>query len=273
MGGSSGSQQTQQSQQSSPWAPSQPLLNNILGQLGQVNTAVTPIQQQALQQVQSNAQGLPNLGPQAAGLSSQLLGGLPNLNQMQQGNLQSLQNTLSPYTNQNYLNPSTNPYTGAALNTLNQDITNQIGGMFAGAGQSMNPMEAQAIARGLGQGESGVLMTQYNQNVGAQQGAAGALYGAGNQTAQNLLGNAGTGIQTAGSIPGLTNMSPLSSLAASNAAYSLPLSQLGGVLGMTLPIAGLGGQVQSQGTSNTQYNPSLLSQMNQGILGASMLFG
>lgn len=265
MGGSSGQTSQSYSSQSAPWAPTQPLLQGIINQLQGVNTGVTPQQTQALNQIQSNAQGLPNFGPTATGLASNLTSNLPNFNSMQQGNLQQLQSTLSPYTNSNYLNPSTNPYQSQVLNTINQDVQNQVGSMWAGAGLTPNGGEAQAMARGLSQGLAAPLFNQYNQNVAAQQGAAGQLYNAGNATAQNILGNANTGLQTAGQIPGLTNMSPLSSLAASGLGYSLPLSQLGGVEGMTLPIAGLGGQQSGTSMSNTSYNPSPLTMGQQGV--------
>ncbi len=273
MGGSSGSQQQQTSQQTSPWQPTQPLLQSIISQLGGVNTGVTPTQTSALNQLQTNAQGLPNFGGAATNLTGQLLGGLPNLNQNLSGAANASQSALAPYLQSGYLNPQTNPAESQLINTINQDVTNQIGGLFAGAGQSMSPLEAQAMARGLSQGLAGPLFNQYNANVAAQQGAAGQNFNIASGANQGLLGNAGAGLQSAGSIPGLTNMSPLSSLAASNAAYSLPLSQLGGVESMTLPIAGLGGQ--SQGTSNTQsqYNPSLLSQIGQGAQAFGNIFG
>jgi hypothetical protein len=46
----------------------------------------------------------------------------------------------------------------------------------------------QSLARGLGQGEGGLIQSQYNQNVANQLGAANSLYGAGNSTA-GLLSN------------------------------------------------------------------------------------
>ncbi len=116
-------------------------------------------------------------------------------------------------------------------------------------------------------------MNQYNANAGQQQSAAGMNMNIANQANTGLLGNAGAGLQSAGQIPSLTNMAPLSQLQAASMAYNLPLSQLGGVENMTLPIAGLGGQVASQGYNTSQYNPSLLSQIGQGIGIAGGLFG
>ncbi len=269
MGGSSGSQQQQSSSQSSPWAPAQPELKNILGSVGGINTGVTPYQQNALNTIQGNATGLPNFGPQVGGLSGQLLGGLPNLNQNLSNSAQTSQQALSPYLQSNYLNPMSNPYTGQAMNTLNQDITNQIQGQFAGAGQGFGPAEAQALARGLGQGESGVLFNQYNQNVGAQQGAAGQNMNIAGQANQGLLGNAQAGVGNLGNIANATNLGPLAQLQAASMAYNLPLAQLGGVEGLTLPIAGLGGQTQGQSNTQSQYNPSPWSM----ALGGAGLFG
>lgn len=284
MGSSSGSQQqqTQAQSQSAPWQPTQPQLQSILSSLSQVNPSVTPTETSAINQIQNNAQGLPNYGGTATGLVNNLTSNLPNFNQAAQGNLQSLQSTLAPYTNSNFLNPTTNPQIQNALQYVQQQAQNSVNSQFAGGGRSMSPANSQALGYGVASAEAPLLLNQYNQNAQLQQNAANSLYNAGNTTNSSILGNATTGLNTAGAIPGLTNMPALSSLAASNLGYSLPLSQLGGIEGLTLPIAGLGGQTSSSGQSNTntQYNPSTLSLLSSlfgggnnssfnGILGAA----
>ncbi len=270
-GAGQSSQTTQTQSQSSPWKPTQPLLKDIIGQLQGVNTAVTPMQTSALNQIQQNSQGLPNLSPQVAGLSNQLLGGIPNLNQNLAGSAQQSQNALSPYLQSNYLNPNTNPFQSQVLNTINQDVQNQVGSLWAGAGLTPNGGEAQAMARGLSQGLATPLFNQYNQNVQQQQNAAGMNMNIAGQANTGLLGNANAGIQNLPNIANAANLGPLASLQASNMAYNLPLSQLGGVENMTLPIAGLGGQ--TSGTASGQYNPSMMSMLGQGVGILGGLFG
>ncbi len=273
MGGSSGSQQQQTSSQTSPWAPAQPELKNILGSVGGINTSVSPYQQNALSQIQSNAGGLPNYGPSLSNLVGSQLNGVPNQNNMISGAYDKTSGALNPFLNPNYLNPMSNPYTGSAMNTLNQDITNQIQGQFAGAGQGFGPAEAQALARGLGQGESGVLFNQFNNNAGQIQTAANQYMSNAGQANQGFLNNTQAGVGNLGNIANATNLGPLAQLQAASMAYNLPLAQLGGVEGLTLPIAGLGGQTQGQSNTQSQYNPSLLSQIQQGVAIGGGIFG
>ncbi len=270
MGGSSGSQQTQQQTVSQPWQPAQPELQNILSSLGGINMGVTPGQTSGLNALQGAAGAIPSLGPGVAGVANQYLSGQPNA--LGQGAYGQTSKTLSPFLDPNSLNPMSNPYTGQAMNTLNQDLTNQIQSQFAGAGQGMGPAEAQALARGLSQGEGGLLMGQYNANAGfslnaAQQQMANAL-----GLNQANLGNSQFGLTAANATPGAYLAGPAAQFGAANAAENTPLVNIGGVAGLTLPIAGLGGQTNSQGTSNTQYNPSTLTQIGQGVSDFSNLF-
>jgi hypothetical protein len=271
MGQSSGSQTQTQSSQSSPWAPTQPLLKDIVGSLGGVNTSLTPQQNNAISQIQANSQIMPNFGPSVAGTVSNLLGNIPNLNNDMTAALKNFQGTMAPFTNPQYLNPSSNPQEKNLIDTITQDVSNQIGGNFAAAGRAFSPDMAQAEARGLSQGLAAPLFNQYNQNVATQTGAAQNLFNAANLANNTFLQNAGWGIGNASNIPQLTNMAPLQSLAASNLGFNLPLTQQGAVENMVLPIAGLGGQTQSQGQGTSTYNPSLMSQIQQGLMIGGML--
>jgi len=213
MGGKSSSQQQSQTV-SQPWGPTQQPLTDL------VNNVV------------ANNATLPDYSPQTAGLANNLLSNQPNYNQNAQDYYNTYAQGLSPFTNANYLDPMSNPYLGTAMQTLNSDITNQINDMFAANGRQDSGLNQQALARGLSQGEAQLLMNQYNTNANNYLGAQSSLYGAGNATNQGILGNALTGLNTANNIPGMVN----------NTAATEQL---------LLPIAGLGGQTNSSGTSTT----------------------
>lgn len=259
---SQNTQQTQnQSTQSSPWAPTQPLLGNLIGQLAGVNPSVTPQQNNAVNNLQTNANAIPNFAPSVGGVASGLLGNIPNLNQNAQTNFQNLSNTLNPYFAANYTDPTQNPATAGALSAITNQVGNAVNGQFAASGRNGSPANTTALAYGITNAEAPYLLNESNTLAGLQQNAAGTLFNAGNTTNNSILGNAISGTSLAGTTPGLATAGPTAALQAANSAYSLPLSNLGGLEGLTLPIAQLGQQTQGQGqsTSNTQSNPSLLS--------------
>ncbi len=249
MGTSSGtqSQQTQQQSQSNPWAPAQPELQSILADIGGVNPGVSGYQQGALSQGMNNASGLQNFTGQATNAANSFLGGDPT------GLLgpayQQYQNQVNPIANAS-LNPMQTPGFSNALGTVNNDITNQVNGEFAGAGRSGSGLNTQQLARGLGQGEGQMISNQYNQNVSNTQGAANGLLGAGMGTAGAMNQATGQGLGMASTVPGFAAQTPNAMLSAANQNYMLPLQQMGALENLTVPIAGLGGQ--TSGSSNSQ---------------------
>src|SRR5262249_30752528 len=181
-------QQQQQSGATSPalarWAGNAGLLNSIYSQLGGIPTGLTPAETNALNQWGALAgAGNPYAGQIGGVANSLLAGGGPDRTAMVNNAYQQYQATLNPYLGKDYLNPYNTPGFSDALNTVNSDITNQVNGMFAGAGRDLSGLNVQSLARGLSQGEGGLIQNQYNQNVANQLGAANSLYGAGNSTA------------------------------------------------------------------------------------------
>ncbi|MBV8837804.1 MAG: hypothetical protein JO000_14785 [Alphaproteobacteria bacterium] len=166
------------------------------------------------------------------------------------GALDDYKSTLSPYLSSSYLNPMSTPGFSDALNATNRNITNQINSQFAAAGRDLSPANTQALATGLSQGEGQLIANQFNQNVNAQQGAAGALYGAGSAAPGMLTNLATNGINAANAIPGLYTAPATAALGAANTAYGLPFSNLGMLSQLALPIAGLG-QTSSSTNSGT----------------------
>ncbi len=259
MGGTSQStQNTQQQSQLTPYAPAQAGLNGILGGIsglipgagGNAQTAG------AFDQLYANAAKgnpyAPAVGDVAAGqlAGSQNYGAATGMMKDAYGNLQS---QLSPFTSGNPFDPSSNPALRQQLDTVNADVSGQVNPIFAAAGRLASPDNAQALARGITQGSTGILQNAATNRLNASN----ALYGAGQGTAGGLLGadqaNVGvqnSGINNAGAALAAKNYGPMQTLATANAQQQMPMqnyAQLAGILG---PLAGMFGQ--QSGTSNTQ---------------------
>lgn len=264
--GKSSSEQTSQSQsQTAPWQPAQANLQGILSGINSQlpNYQTNPTEQQALTQLTSNSQNLPNFGTQAGNVASSFLAGDPS--GLLKPALSNYQAQLNPIANQNN-DPMQTPGIQNLLNTIRSDVSNSVNGQFAGAGRDLSGLNQQTLARGISQGEAAPLLAQYNQNVSAQTGAAGNLYNAAGNTASALGNNQTQGFNLANNVPGLTNQAPLQTLAAQAAARGLPLNNLGMLANLTVPIAGLGGQ--SSGSSVTHGTQTMSP-----IQAVSALFG
>jgi len=280
MGGTSKQeQQTQQQSQTNPWAPTQGVLQNIIngvqGQFG--NYQPSAAETNALSTIQQNAASAPNFAPQATSLANDLLTGGPDRSGILSGAYSNFTNTLSPYLNASYLDPTQTPGIAAALGTVRDDVANQVNGMFAGAGRDLSGMNQQALARGISQAEAPLLLNQYNQNVAAQQGAANALMNGAGSAAQSLsaldqqqFANRAQGLGVGTSIPQVANSNATGVLDAANMARSLPLQNLSALEALINPIAALGGQ--SSGTSNTT-STSTMSPVQQFAMIAQGLGG
>lgn len=261
MGGTSRTeQQTQQSSQTNPWAPTQGILKNILGGIGgQVgNYQPTAAENAAIGTIRANAGATPNFTPQATGLTTDLLSGGPDRTGILGDAYGSAKTALSPYLNQDWLDPTKIPGIQAALGAVRNDVSNSVNGMFAGAGRDLSGLNQQTLARGIAQGEAPILFDQFNRNVGTQQNAASMLPQlAGNaadilssldsQSLARRLQGLGVGTEV---LPQVANAGATNTLSAEGLARGLPLQNLGLLENLTVPIAGLGGQ--SSGTSSMQ---------------------
>jgi hypothetical protein len=270
MGGSTQEKTTNTTQNTQPWRPAQPLLGSILNQLNGINPQLTGNEQAALGGLSNNAGFLGQFTPPATGLANSLLAGggatatAPMLNDAYAQYLK----TLAPFTDPNSLDPAKTPGFGSALATLNSDISNQINGQFAAAGRDLSGANTQALARGLSQGEGGLIQNQYNTNVGNLMNAAASAYGAGNTTGgilaglnQQDLANRQAGLSAARTAQGFANDPFNQQLAVAAAARGIPVSTLQQIAAMGVPIAGLGSS--SSGTQQTQtttpFNPLSLA--------------
>src|SRR5262249_26616148 len=194
-----------------PWAPAQPFLAGILAQLqGQLaNTSLTPQESAAISGLTNSSGYISQFLPQATDLANTLTTGGKTQAQapMIGAAYDQYRAQLNPYLQTSFLDPRNTPGFSDALAAANADITNQVNGMFAGAGRDLSGLNTQSLARGLSQGDGQLIANQYNQNVANQLGAMGSLYGAGNTTAgllsslnQQALANrqAGLGVASTG---------------------------------------------------------------------------
>lgn len=258
MGGrSSTTQQTNQSSTTNPWEPAQPALQGILSQLqaGLSGTGVTGAENNALNQITANAGNASQFVPQISNLVGDLFNGggataqSGNISQ----NLQDYQRRLNPTADGTQIgqNSGLRPY----LDSIRTDVSDQVNGMFAGAGRDFSGAHFQNLARGIAQGQAPVIANQYNQDVANQRGAADALYGAGNTTSglltglnQQSLANRQTGAQLAPSVYEAQNAGPNAVLQAEAMRRGIPVQALGLLANIGIPIAGLGGQSTGQAT-------------------------
>ncbi len=282
MSGATSTQQTQQQQSTTnPWGPTTPLLRDIIGQVGAGNLSPTAGQTSATQGLVDATTGLPNFGQAGAGAVGNLFGANTDPQQaMLKGAYGQQAGMLSPMLSAGYTNPYTNPALKSAMDTMNSDITNQIEGQAAAAGRPVgtNASMTQALARGLSQGEGGLLANEFNTLTGNQLQAGQQLGGAAGSAASGLtaqqqaaLNAQMQGIGAAGSIPGLFTQPAMGMLSAQNLQAQLPWANLGAAEGLVNPIAALGGQSTGNSTGTTsQQQPWQQTAIGGAMLGASM---
>ncbi len=256
-GTSQQTQQTNQTQQTSPWAATQPDIQGVLGALQpSIGTAGgTPQTQGAYDSLYANA----NAGnPYASGVgtaTSGQLGGAQNYGQATgdlSGAYNNLQTQLSPFTQGNPFDPSTNPALASQLATVNSDVSGQVNPMFAAAGRFGSPDNYQALARGITQGSAPILQNAATNRLNA----AGQQFAGGATTASGLLGadTANTNIQNSGinNTPAALqapNYGALQTLGIAGQQQAQPVQNLSQIMGILGPLAGMFGTTTGQGQS------------------------
>ena len=257
MGGKSTSSSTQtQDSTTAPWMPTQPLLEGIVGRLsnGLASTGLSNAESGALNTTEANAGSYGLFGPMITDTVKSLLDGGGAMDQAPklQSNLDAYKAALAPFANGSMVgaNSGLKPY----LDTISNEVTNNVNSMFAGAGRDLSGLNQQALARGIAQGQAPVVANQYNTDVDRAVNAAGSLYGAGNTTSgllaglrQQALQNQAQGIGIVPTALSAENAGANAILAAEAQRRGIPLQTLGLLANIGVPIAGLGHQ--STGTT------------------------
>lgn len=252
-----------------PWKPAQQSLKDIINQAnsiyavqrgGDLGGGLTPQEAAPYYQAVGNVNQLPNFGPAAAQTASNFLqtGGDPT------GILRREASNLNPIAS-GPLDPRQTPGMSDVLDTIKNDISNQVNSQFAGAGRSLSGLNTQALSRGLAQGEAVPLLNQYNQNFANMLGANQQL----GNVQNSAVGNIGQGFNYAQMAPQLAALNPMTAANIMQQANLAPFNNLAARAGIISPIAGLGGsffgsQQTNQQGSGTATN-SLLSQLAQGL--------
>jgi hypothetical protein len=269
MGGKS-SQTTTQNSTTAPWTEAQPALQGILSQLqGNLSkTGLTGAEDTALTGSTNNAYDwTKQFAPQVNSYASSLLSGGGATDQAGNidANYQRYVNQTNPLASNTNYNPYDTPGFRDAIDTMRQDITNNVNGSFAAAGRDFSGANFNALGRGITSGIAPTIAAQYNQNIQNQQGAASNLYGAGNTNSgllaglqQQKLANQGQGVTAAGQAGAASNVGYDATMAAEAQRRGIPVQALGLLAQIGIPIGALGGQ--SSGTSTTEKQASPLEQ-------------
>lgn len=258
------------------------MLQGILGQLNTQlpNTGATGLQGNAIDQINANNSQFSSFAPSITGVTNELLAGGGANNQAGDVNAgyQRFTDQTNPLASNTNYDPYNTPGFSDAINTMRNDITNQVNGSFAAAGRDFSGANFNALGRGISSGIAPTIANQFNTNRSAQQDAAGNLYNAGNTNAgilaglqQQSLANKQAGIGSVGTGLDASNAAAKSTLEAEAQRLGIPLQNLGLLANIGIPIAGLGGQ--SSGTSTTTQQMSPVQQFMGIMGGVNSLFG
>jgi len=257
-GTSSSTQETTTSSQTKPWKPTIDPLKQIIGGIsGEIgNYTPTANETSALNTIMANAQkGNPFTG-QIQSLATDLLGGGQDRTGIVNDAYSNYQKQAQPYLDPSYLDPAKNPAFNAYTTQLADSAANRVNSQFAAAGRDFSGANMSELGRGITEATLPVFANQYNQNVATQTGLMGNMFNAGGQTAgllsgldQNALSNRQAGVGAADAAQASQNSGANSVLQAEAMRRGLPLSNLGQLSSLLLPIAGLGSQ--SSGTASS----------------------
>ena len=242
------------------------LLDNLLGKVGNVNSDLTGAEDAALRALAGRGAAGNPFAPQIGSLASDLLSGGPDRTGLVSGAYDAYKTALTPFARGDYVNPASNPALQSYLDTIRNDVTGSVNGMFAGAGRDLSGANLQTLSRGIAQGEAPVLADAYNTATNNQMSAIDKLYGAGGSTAgllsnldQTALANRQAGVGVSDAALGAQNYGSNQLLAVEAMRRGIPLDALQKIAAMGIPIAGLG--QSSTGTSTEQTNVPLADKL------------
>ena len=232
-------------QGTTPWAATSGLLGNLLDRIGGLSPDLTAAKSGAFGQLAANASAGNPWASRIGGVADTLLaGGGPDRTPTVNAAYDQYRAALTLFARGDYLDPAADPALRPYLDVLKDDVSNQVNGMFAGAGRDLSGMNQQALARGITQAEAPVLLDAYNRAVAGQRSAIDALYGAGGQTAgllsnldQTRLANQQAGIGAADAALTAQNWGPMQQIAIEAQRRGIPLQTLAAQFGMVLPAA------------------------------------
>lgn len=270
-------QTTTSSQQTDPWAPMLPMLHRLGTSLAGLQTALTPDQKRAMDQLMGAAGNIPNFGGASNDAIRRMLR-YDNSNEvgMLRDAYGNLQQNLGSTASGEQLDPYLTPGFADAISRMTGDVTDRVKGGYAASGR--DPSGAGSFAGSLGGGLTEAIaptiMAQYNQNKSNQMGAASTLYGAGASTAAGVdalrKSPAAMAAMGMGLIPQATAaaLNPANvRLNAANQSWAQPLGNLTQLLQPTIAMASLG--QQSHGTQTSTSPQSTFGNIMGGLMGGT----
>lgn len=269
MGGKSKTTQTtDQTTDTNPWAPAIGPINDIIGQIrGQIpNTALTGVEQGALDTLAANAATGNIYAPQIGQLATDLLSGGPDFSGGINAAHDELRANLLPFASGANLNPANNPY----YQVVSNDIANRVNSMFAGSGRDLSGAHLQTLSRGITEGVAPL----YEAERARQMGAISDLYNAGigstgilSNLSQTSLGNRQAGVGAATAALQARDAGANQQLAVEAMRRGLPIDNIAGVENLLLPIAQLGGTSKTHGVTTSESEQPLGQQILGGAIG------
>ena len=260
-------------------------LGGILSNLSNINPNLSPTSTSAIAELTNQGAAGSPFTSDINTLTSGLISGNNPYAKTINDAYNQYRTSLAPITNPANLDPRNTPGFGAALSATNADITNQINSATAGSGRSGSGYATQNLARGLSQGEGGLLAGQYNQNVSNLINAGSQMFGAGATTANTGANLTQMGVQNVPTANTQSQYGPLLELQAQSMTTGIPLSILAAQYGIAGPAASTFGTTTGsatgtntgtmQGTANTttQNTSPLWQQLAGGVLGGASLLG
>ncbi len=265
-----------------PWEGASGQLSGLLSQLGSI-PSINGGQTDALNKLQHLGMQGNQFAPAIGGVANNLLSGgganaqAGTLNDAYQRYIQQI----NPTAQGDFTDPNKNPFFAKTTETIGNDVTNRLKGLYAGSGRDpagAGGNFAYNLSRGIGEATAPVFSNVYQQERQNQLGAASNLFGAGGSTAQNLtnlnqlgLGNMQAGIGAAGQANQAEQYGPLLQLQAASQAQGIPLQTLLSQLSISGQLGQAFGTRQTSGTGTEQSTAQTQTPFNPWSLAPSLL--
>lgn len=262
-------QTTQQNQTavSNPYEPARDDVNRFLTQIdrtsrGQGRFQPNAAEQAAFDDLRANAEAGNPYADQIGNLANDLFATQSYAPQLQQG-YSDLERRLSGTADGTNLDLENNPYIRDMLNNVTNNAVNRVNSQFAAAGRDFSGYNQQALGRGITEAQLPVLAQLYQHEQGRSDAAARDLYAAKGETARGSAqldqlrdSLRAMGIDVGKAALDAQNWGANQILAIEDQLRNLPYDELDRIAALLYPAAGLGGTVNTTGTSTTEQDSS-----------------
>lgn len=281
-GGDTQTQEQSQNSITSPWARATPLLERMIDRYSGMDPSVTGAQTDAINRMRTTLGGMPDFASIMRGGADRLMSANfdPQIAQMNEG-FGGLQSNLGAVARGDFLDPMSQPGMASWMDSLGNDITKRVKGVYAGSGRDPSGAGsfAGSLSRGLSEGMAPVLASQANTLRQNQMDAAKTLYGAAGSTAQGTAGLQGNamdswlkGMGVYGQLPGMMTARDSGLLDLANTEAGMPWANMAQALNPALQLGAMGGTSVGTGTTTRRQPQSLMSNILGGVsAGATLL--